>query len=303
MSFSRAKGQSVRRLKRWVVPVWNGGHRVAWWLRDRIEAVLTGRVERCVVCGRIGLMVYRRRVIVADLVRRWNLSEPLARACARKESLACSRCGATLRVRRLARVLLDRYPGDRGGTRSVADWTKRSVANQLRIAEINRIDGLHDALTQLDQFTATDHVAGAQPGSVIAGVRHEDLTGLTFPDAAIDLILTSETLEHVPDLAAALAEIHRVLVPGGRHLFTIPLLPGVATTFSRARRTEDGSILDLAPPIRHPGGDVGWLVFTEFGADFPVLLQQAGFEVTVHQWPPTEHDLAQVFETRKPLGG
>ena len=171
------------------------------------------------------------------------------------------------------------------------------------MAEINRIDGLHDALITLRHFTASDHVEGAEPGTVIAGVRHEDLTGLSYPDASFDLILTSETLEHIPDLAAALAEIHRVLVPGGRHLFTIPLLPGVATTFPRARLGEDGSIINLAPPIRHPGGDTGWPVFTEFGADFPAILQSAGFEVTVHFGPPTNRDVAQVFDARKPLEG
>ena len=49
---------------------------------------------------------------------------------------------------------------------------------------------------------------------------------------SFDLVLTSETLEHVPDLAAASREIRRVLVPGGRHIFTIPLLPDVPRTFA-----------------------------------------------------------------------
>ena len=288
-------------LKRWLVPIWNAGHQFAWWTRDRSWAVLGGQIERCGVCGRLGLMIYRRRIISPELVRRWGLSEPLAQAFARKESLACSRCGANLRGRRLALVLLDRYPVGEPTPRSVADWAGRPDANRLRVAEINRVDGLHDALIVLRHFAASDHSEGAEPGSVVDGVRHEDLTRLTYPDASFDLILTSETLEHVPDLAAALAEIHRVLIPGGRHLFTVPLLPGIATTFPRARLIDDGSIITLAPPIHHPGGDTGWPVFTEFGADLPALLQRAGFEVTVHFGPLTDRDVAQVFDARKSL--
>ena len=66
------------------------------------------------------------------------------------------------------------------------------------------------------------------PGSIVDGFRSEDLTRLTYSDASFDLVLTSETLEHVPDLEAALREIRRVLVPGGRHIFTIPQLPSCA---------------------------------------------------------------------------
>ena len=289
-------------LKRWLVPIWNAGHQLGWWTRDRGLALTTGQVKRCVVCGRVGLMIYRRRLIAPELVRRWGLSEPQAQAFARKDSLECSRCGAKLRGRRLARILLDRYPVAPVAARSVAEWACIPTMNSLRVAEINRIDGLHDALTSLANFDASDHVDGAEPGAVVNGVRHEDLTGLTYPDASFDLILTSETLEHVPDLAQSLAEIYRVLVPGGRHLFTIPILPGVPTTFARACLAEDGSIRDLAPPIFHPGGNTGWPVFTEFGADFPKILAQAGFEVTLHFGPTSDQDVCQVFETRKSLG-
>jgi SAM-dependent methyltransferase len=122
---------------------------------------------------------------------------------------------------------------------------------------------------------------------------------LTYADQTFDLALTSETLEHVPDLARALAEIARVLVPGGLHIFTIPLLPNVYNTFPRATLEPDGSIRHLAAPIRHPGGDVGYPVFTEFGRDVTTILDAAGFDVEIHHGPTTEDDLAQVYVCRK----
>ncbi|MFO0908602.1 MAG: class I SAM-dependent methyltransferase [Isosphaeraceae bacterium] len=81
----------------------------------------------------------------------------------------------------------------------------------------------------------------------------ESLEALTYAAGSFDLILTSETLEHVPDLARALCELRRVLVPGGRHVFTIPVLPNVARTFARATLQPDGSIVEHATRICHPG--------------------------------------------------
>jgi SAM-dependent methyltransferase len=49
-----------------------------------------------------------------------------------------------------------------------------------------------------------------------------DLTALPFPDASVDRVMASEVLEHIPDDAAAFAEIARVLTPGGRAVVTVP---------------------------------------------------------------------------------
>ena len=63
----------------------------------------------------------------------------------------------------------------------------------------------------------------------------------------------------------------------------------------------DGSVEDRAPRIAHPGGDWGYPVFTEFGADLPELLRRAGFEVDVLFGPTRDDDLAQVYVCRKPV--
>ena len=39
---------------------------------------------------------------------------------------------------------------------------------------------------------------------------------LPFPDGSMDRVIAKNVLEYVPDLAATLAEVHRVLKPGGR---------------------------------------------------------------------------------------
>jgi SAM-dependent methyltransferase len=293
---------TFHRWKRRLLPIWNGGHHLVRRLGDVAQAVVHRRVGRCPACGRVGLMFYRRRVIGPELERRWGLSERLAEAFARKESCDCSRCGVKLRGRRLASVILDLYPvGDPPSpARSVADWVATPQAMALRVAEINRVEGLHEILRALPGFETSDYRDSASPGAVVDGVRSEDLTALTYPDASFDLILTSETLEHVPDLGAALREIHRVLAPGGRHVFTVPQLPGTPLTFARAVLDAQGGKIDLLPPISHPGGDFGYPVFTEFGDDLADLLRRAGFEVEVRFGPTRDDDVAQVYVTRKP---
>jgi SAM-dependent methyltransferase len=184
--------------------------------------------------------------------------------------------------------------------RSLTDWVEDPVIRNLRIGEINRIDGLHEQLLRLPHFSSSDYVPGLDPGVTMKGIRSEDLTHLTYPDSSFDLVLTSETLEHVPDLQSALKEIYRVLAPGGRHVFTIPVLPGVPKTFARAVLRANGSIEDRTQRICHPGGDVGYPVFTEFGADLTDLLEQAGFHVDTFYGLPRDDDLAQVYCCRKP---
>ena len=49
-----------------------------------------------------------------------------------------------------------------------------------------------------------------------------DLEALAFPDESFDAALLNEVLEHVPDDGAALAEVCRVLRPGGRLILLSP---------------------------------------------------------------------------------
>jgi Methyltransferase domain len=287
-------------LKPPVVRCWNSAHRHAGLAYDYLNSIGRGRFESCAVCGRYRPMLYRRRIIPPRLVELWALSPALTEAFARKESCFCSRCGANLRARRMARALLSLYSVGNPPTpcRSLARWVESTEIRSLRIAEINRIDGLHQELVRLPHLASSDFHPGSEPGSITNGVRSEDLARLTYPDASFDVVLTSETLEHVSDLAAALHEIRRVLVPGGRHIFTIPQLPHVQTTFARSIVLPDGSIEDRAPRICHPGGDVGYPVFTEFGADIRDLMMRAGFELDVMFGPNRDDDLVQVFVAR-----
>lgn len=52
-----------------------------------------------------------------------------------------------------------------------------------------------------------------------------DAARLPFAPRSFDLVVSCETLEHLPDPGAALGEIRRVLVPGGALLASVPREP------------------------------------------------------------------------------
>jgi SAM-dependent methyltransferase len=54
------------------------------------------------------------------------------------------------------------------------------------------------------------------------GALRGDVTRLPFASGSFDAVITSEMLEHIPDDTAALAELVRVLRPGGVFAVTVP---------------------------------------------------------------------------------
>lgn len=115
---------------------------------------------------------------------------------------------------------------------------------------------------------------GVQLGSLRDGSRCEDLEHLTFADSTFDVFITQDVLEHLFDPGAAIREIHRVLKPGGAHIFTVPMYRRPKTE-ERARRV-NGTIEHLLPPDYHgdPINADGVLVVNEWGEDIIEFIAQ-----------------------------
>jgi SAM-dependent methyltransferase len=193
------------------------------------------RVRTCGCCGRLSV------VLALD---------------ATGEAHRCLRCGANLRYELLARYIREEIPNLAG----------------LDVVELDPDSPLRPHLSRAKSYVRTYFSGTETVGSVRSdGARCEDVTRLTLPDQSVDLLVSSEVLEHVPDLDAARREIARVLRPGGRHLFTVPT-EDMESTIQRAI-IENGALRHLVEPEYHGDplgqGGGGILSFWTFGWDLP----------------------------------
>jgi SAM-dependent methyltransferase len=141
-------------------------------------------------------------------------------------------------------------------------------------------------MTRAPGYVASEYLGGSHaPGDVVGGTRHEDLMDLSFPDATLDLVVTSDVLEHVPDPYRAHREIFRVLRPGGRHVFTVPSGTTALLDRSRAALDDGGALKLFEEPVYHgdPLRQGGALVFTDFGLEMIVRLAEIGFDVRAYR--------------------
>lgn len=115
------------------------------------------------------------------------------------------------------------------------------------------------------------------------GWRNENLEAMTFPAESFDLFITQDVFEHVFEPHRAIAEIARVLRPGGMHICTVPIVNGTAPSKRRARLTHDG-IEHFTEPSYHgdPINASGTLVTIDWGYDIAARLDRhSGLHTTV----------------------
>jgi SAM-dependent methyltransferase len=89
---------------------------------------------------------------------------------------------------------------------------------------------------------------------------------------SFDLVIACDVLEHVPDDSAAVAELFRILAPGGCAILSIPQKDGLATKY------EDASITSPEGRLAAFGQDDHLRIY---GDDFDRFLAAHGFQVNV----------------------
>ena len=139
---------------------------------------------------------------------------------------------------------------------------KTTAFANLKVLEINEAGTLSPMLRTFPNYT-------------FAGYPEVDMHELPYPRHSFDLVVHSDTLEHVANPIHALTECHRVLKPSGALAFTVPIVVG------RLSRSRTG-----LPKSYHGSAESmpdDFVVHTEFGADAWTYVLMAGFnQLEIH---------------------
>jgi SAM-dependent methyltransferase len=232
--------------------------------------VRTGTIApmRCPVCGRLSVAT--------------GFSDNL------RETGRCRRCGATNRNRQVAFVAARAVAELRG--RPVRTLADVRALPDLVVYNTEAQGSLHDQLHPMRGYLCSEYLGpDHEPGEVVGHTTHQDLMALSYADESIDLVLSSDVFEHVPDPYRAHAEVRRVLRPRGHHVFTVPFHQHAHLDDVRARLGDSGEVELLADAIYHddPVRPEGVLVFTIFGLEMLVRLAELGFDTKMYcLWSP-----------------
>jgi len=209
------------------------------------------RIKRCPVCGRREFTF--KEILWRELTEEWELSPNEADYINLQQGLCCANCRNNLRSMTLAAAVIGAF-GFKG---CFEDFCRtNSQIRDLTVLEVNAAGTLTPYLQLLPR-----HALHAFP--------EIDLQALNFADDSIDVIIHSDTLEHVPDSKGALKESQRVLKPGGRMFYTVPIVVG------RMTRKRNGLAASYHGKPGVPRPD--YMVQTEYGADFWCEIFEAGF--------------------------
>lgn len=207
--------------------------------------------ECCVVCG--GLRFQQIPVLWPDLIAEWELKEHEVLYINEQQGKSCSQCGSSTRIRALAAALISSH----GGVAPFRDFLGSPRMYGKKILEINTAGNLHELLKH-------------HPDHTLAEFPEYDMMNLRLPSESFDIVIHSDTLEHVPDPIRGLQECHRVLASGGKCFYTIPVIVDRPT---RHRGKMSKSF--------HGSSDCrsdDYLVHSEFGCDHWKIAFEAGFK-------------------------
>lgn len=231
--------------------------------RRKLEGALAGALPAgksaavpgyCAVCAQNTRFVYDHQYAAAGEVN-W------------RERLLCEHCGLNNR-QRLALHLLS-LRGTAQGTRIYVTEQTTPTATVL---------GKHYKHIVGSEYLGPDWRGGQRDAR---GLRHEDVTRLSFQPGQFDWVLTFDVLEHVPDYRSALKEFVRVTTADGRLMITVPQSLKSKQNIVRAELGSDGEIIHRLPPEYHGdpvNPDAGILCYYYFGWALLQDLKDAGFD-------------------------
>ena len=206
--------------------------------------------DTCPVCSSTKFSY--TEVLWPELIDSWELTPNEIDYINRQQGLFCTECNNNLRSMALANAIT--FSADFSG--NLIQFIESDSAQNLSVLEINEAGGLTAILQNLSAHK-------------IVRYPEFDMTNLTIASNSFDLVIHSDTLEHVSNPKKGLSECYRVLKPFGKCIFTVPIL------IERMTRSRT----NLTPSYHGQSGVPAkdQLVHTEFGADVWQTIFNSGF--------------------------
>jgi SAM-dependent methyltransferase len=208
-------------------------------------------LQLCPVCG--GREFSSQKVLWPELIEQWQLSDDEAASIDLQQGYHCSHCKSNLRSMTLAAAVVRAFRLD--GSFQELCRTSPQLRAQVFV-EVNQAGSLTASLSLL-------------PKHQLVCFPEVDLEDLKFDSDSVDVIIHSDTLEHVPESSKALKECYRVLRPGAWLFYTVPVIIG------RLTKKRNGMMPSYHGNAETRRSDL--IVQTEYGADFWCEVFAAGF--------------------------
>jgi SAM-dependent methyltransferase len=213
----------------------------------------------CPVCS--GKDFTQSDVLWPELINAWQLSFSDVAYVNRQQGFHCKLCNNNLRSMALAAAILREY-------RFLGPLNRfYELHADLVVYEINRAGNLTPFLENLQAHKLFEY-------------PQFDMLDLKIESESADLVVHSDTLEHIDNPERAMSECRRILRSNGRCIFTVPIIVG------RLSRFRNG-----LSPSYHGDPNINsndQLVFSEFGADMWKFIIRAGFsscEIFAFEYP------------------
>jgi SAM-dependent methyltransferase len=213
----------------------------------------------CSVCS--GSEFEPREILDGHLIRDWELDPRQVAYINKQQGTRCTTCWSNYRSIVLARAICS-FSGFTG----VLQDLRAHLTDNLQ----SRKGSANFSILELNEAGTLTKYLETLPGYALESYPEVDMMALPYASESFDLVIHSDTLEHVPDPLLGLRECRRVLKAGGACIFTVPSL------VERLSRRREGMAPSFHGDYKVMAED--HLVHTEFGADAWTYAAQAGFE-------------------------
>lgn len=206
-------------------------------------------------------------ILLPRLIEEWELNPKEVSYINKQQGYHCMNCNSSLRSMTLADSILNYY-SLRIDFQLIG---KSKFARTIKLLEINEAGNLHSIFNKFKKFHFAEY-------------PKVDMQNMPYTENYFDMVVHSDTLEHVENSGLALKECYRVLKNGGVLFYTIPIV------YERLTRRRD-NLKNSFHGSQDEGQGDDFKVWTEYGADFWVEIINAGFkDITMH----TISDLASI---------